>query len=249
MKVIITRTDRFIYENLDLRSKKLYNADITYLLLMDENNNLISCHVNTDYFNNKNNLTNLKNIHYFTKCDEREKNNVGRFIKFAKKYGKIIEMSLEDYNKLFESENQNLDFLRQELNDINNKVDILLSNLPKIEGKDKKGRWKRCNVPNLIMFNNETHNAFISDERTHIIRRYYGYSYGKFKIEETNIGYWAYSYYLSSNSNSCLYPDSFTIYKAGKKGVKSFIELMEERNKIHNKIEDFNKKINEKLFT
>ena len=249
MKVIITRTDRCIFENFDLRSKKLYSIRYTYFLLMDENNDLVSYYINADFYNNKNNLTNLKNIYYFRKSDEKEKNNVNKFIKFAKKHGKVIEMSLEDYNKLFENEDKNFIPLKQELKDLNNKVNNLLNNLRKIEGKDKKGRWKKCNIPNLIMVNHQTENAFISDERTHIIRKYYGYSYGRFKIEEADVDYWGYSCYLSSNSNSCLYPDSFTIYKAGKKGIKSFMELMEERNKIHNKIGDFNKKIIEKLFT
>jgi hypothetical protein len=229
LKTYVTLTDRNHYSVLDQRKNpKSSLSEITFFKV-NENGEVVEYkNIGANYggglgvdqyrevlrgFYRKNNSNDTG---FFGTYISKETYN--KFMKFAKKNGKVIE-----YNH--DNDAVNLDIINKftsELNDLNDELTSLENTFRSLELKGKNGRWRKINYKNIIIFSkNDSYsygnNIQISDKNTNITHSVNSSSLYEFQLKETS-----HTYYGFYNFGT-----PYKVLKAGIKGTKKYLEICE----------------------
>ena len=240
-KFIITLTDRGFYSELDLRKEKLQELRYLSYFKVDEDGNVLSKESTATFYGTSSLLRTIESFLKDSMCVNRAggytSNYISadaliKFIKFAKKNGKVVE--LQDLDNSFLTV---LGSFMEEQSIITSQIKELEKTFKEVNYLDSKGRYKKIDYKNIIIkctTNAYSQNViYISDDNTNITHTVEGTHTADMKLKETNITY--YSYYNLGRS------ESFTILKTNKKGrvqyldlVKQLCDLNQRRRKIIN---------------
>jgi hypothetical protein len=232
-KFIITLTDRNFYSELDLRKEKLGELRYLSYFKIDEKGNVISKETTATFYNISSSLrvinSFLNDNMSINRADNFNSNfisdgTLSKFIKFAKKNGKVVELDSIDTSFL-----SVLGSFMEEQSIIASQIKELEKTFKAVNYLDSKGRYKRIDYKNIIVKTQTSpyspNAIYISDDNKNITHIVEGTFTTDMKLKETSITY--YSYYSLGRS------ESFTILKANKKGRDQYLNLMNDLTELN----------------
>jgi hypothetical protein len=232
-KYIITLTDRSYYSELDLRKERLGKLDELSYFKINEEGEVVSKETTATYFKISSSIRALNlflndkmsiNTSGAFRGNFISKDNFSKFIKFAKKNGKVVE--LENLDTSFLSVLESFDL---EQKGIVSKITELENSFTSINYLDSKGRFKKINYRNIIIFQKSSSYSdtvtYISDDNTNITHVVMGSCNSDIRLKEEFINYYSY-YHLGGD-------EGFSILKANKKGREQYLILMNQLTELN----------------
>lgn len=235
-KFIITFTDRGWRSELDLRKEKLHDLVYLSFFKVDEKGNVLATESTATYFNTSSKLHTIKRFLTDRLSENKEDRSIfsnymspsalKNFLKFTKKYGKVVELESIDISFL-----DVLNSFDESAKIIFDKIDKLKSTFTAVDYLDKKGRYRKIDCKNIIIYRNSSSYQesvfYISDNTTTItysVKGSYTYDY---KLKDENMTY--YGYYNLGGERG------FKILRASKKGREEFVTLLKEISELNEK--------------
>jgi len=226
-KVYVTLTDRSHYQELDLRKNKLSTKkNISFFKVNDEGE--VEGHESTAlYYGNDSIISTYKSVlkgnfkpnlndngfwnHYITK------EKFDKFIKFSNKHGNVVILDETNSDSILSI----IEGFSNELRELFNEKKELESTFKSLELKDKRGRWKKINYKNIIIFSTKrnSYESFIkiSDRNTNITHAVNDTRFFDFKLVEENHNYYGFYHFGEPK----------VILKAGIKGTRKYLDICE----------------------
>jgi hypothetical protein len=254
---IITLTDRSPYNELDLRKEKLRTPDRVWIFKMD-GSRLVGTNDTATYYEVDSSISFMKCLaeNRFSSVRGETDSSIfssgirqsdfDRFLKFAKKNGKVAELNSLD---IFTGEYHRLEEMLRTIKVVNDEIKSTLSLFRKVEYLDKKRCFRRVNCKNKIFYSPEKNVAWISNDQTFITKRIQDpLAYVGSIISDADIRYYSVSGLASSNSFIKTYDEKFFIYDGGKRGINKYLELVSRTAEIRKSLSEKTKTIIKDVF-